>query len=103
MLGVIDLNQLTCYVNQNQSCSIGELAYFIRSPSISSQPNRSKSVKKGADWLAIYLKKIGLPKVEVLPTVNHQAVYAAGKYDPRRPAVLIYGHYDVQPVDPLHE
>jgi acetylornithine deacetylase/succinyl-diaminopimelate desuccinylase-like protein len=58
---------------------------------------------KCAAWLADHLRRIGLDHARVLPTERHPLVYAAWRHAPARPTVLIYGHYDVQPPDPLNE
>ncbi|MGO4376353.1 M20/M25/M40 family metallo-hydrolase, partial [Paenibacillus sp. MCAF20] len=55
-----------------------------------------------AKWVAAKLEKAGLQRVEIIPTKGHPIVYAEHLGAPGKPTVLIYGHYDVQPVDPLH-
>jgi len=99
---VID-NQALTYAHQNQSRFVSELAEFVRFPSISAQPTHAADVRRCADWLAGHLRRVGLRRVEVAPTRGLPLVYAEGEWDPRRPTVLIYGHYDVQPADPLSE
>ncbi|HBB24808.1 MAG TPA: dipeptidase, partial [Bacteroidetes bacterium] len=80
-----------------------ELIEFLSIPSVSTDPERSDDVVRCANWLAEHLRGIGLEHVEVLPTKGHPIVYAenldAGE---GAPTVLFYGHYDVQPVDPLN-
>jgi acetylornithine deacetylase/succinyl-diaminopimelate desuccinylase-like protein len=91
------------YAKQNRSRFISELAESIRFPSISAQPMHAMDVRRCADWLADHLRRIGFRQVEVFPTRGHPLIYADGERDPQRPTVLIYGHYDVQPADPLSE
>ncbi len=82
---------------------VEELKNFIRFPSISAQPNHAGNIKKCAVWLANHLQKIGLERVTVVPTQRHPIVYAEWRHLPNHPTVLIYGHYDVQPPEPLRE
>ncbi len=82
---------------------VAEMREFIRFPSISSQPQRAGDVQRCAAWLAVHLRQIGLEHVRIIPTRRHPLVYADWRHAPGRPTILIYGHYDVQPVDPLSE
>jgi acetylornithine deacetylase/succinyl-diaminopimelate desuccinylase-like protein len=81
--------------------ALAQLCEFLRIPSISAQPRHAVDVRRCAIWLAQHLRQIGLPRVEVLKTPCHPAVYAEWLGAPGRPTLLVYGHYDVQPVDPL--
>ncbi|UOR10896.1 dipeptidase [Halobacillus amylolyticus] len=78
-----------------------ELQEFLRIPSISSLSEHKQDVQKGADWVANALEKIGMENIEVIETDGHPIVYADWLHADDRPTVLIYGHYDVQPADPL--
>lgn len=80
-----------------------ELKELVRFPSISSQPKYAADLKRCASWLTGHLKRIGMTNARIVPTKGHPLVYASWQRDPRRPTVLIYGHYDVQPPDPLAE
>lgn len=80
---------------------VQDLLPFLRFPSISSALNHRASVRQCAEWLAGHLKKIGLPDVRVVATQGHPIVVAASQQARDRPTLLVYGHYDVQPVDPL--
>lgn len=80
---------------------VEELKQFVRFPSISSQPRHADDVRKCAEWLAAHMKQIGLERVAVIPTRRHPVAYGEWKQAARRPTVLIYGHFDVQPADPL--
>lgn len=81
-----------------------ELKELLSIPSISTDDRALPGMRRAADWLASHLRRIGMTRVEIWPTAGHPAVFAewlgAG---PERPTVLVYGHYDVQPTDPLHE
>lgn len=89
------------FIQKNQERYIKELGEFIAIPSISTQPEHSKDVERCAHWLADHLKKIGLEHVEVVSTAMHPIVYADWLHAPGKPTLLLYGHYDVQPADPL--
>jgi len=81
-----------------------ELQEFLRIPSVSTQPDHQPDVERAAAWLCEQLSAAGFPRADVMPTAGHPVVYAewmgAGS---DAPTVLIYGHYDVQPPDPMDE
>jgi len=101
----LEASQLTAqpvaYGRANRRRFVAELMEFIRFPSVSAQPEQAKALKKCAAWLAEHLNGIGLERVRVVPTPRHPLVYAEWMHRPNQPTVLIYGHYDVQPADPL--
>jgi acetylornithine deacetylase/succinyl-diaminopimelate desuccinylase-like protein len=74
---------------------------FLRFPSISALPEHAPDVRRAAEWLAEQLRDAGLEHVEVAETTGHPVVYADWLHADGAPTVLIYGHYDVQPVDPV--
>jgi len=80
-----------------------ELKDFIRFPSVSAQSRHAGDVRRCADWLATHLRRVGLKQTAVTPTQRHPIVYAESRQIAERPTVLVYGHYDVQPPDPLGE
>jgi acetylornithine deacetylase/succinyl-diaminopimelate desuccinylase-like protein len=82
---------------------IDELKEFIRFPTVSAQPRHESDVKKCAAWLADHLRQVGLESVQIMPTAGHPAVYGEWRRAPDRPTVLVYGHYDVLPPDPIQE
>jgi acetylornithine deacetylase/succinyl-diaminopimelate desuccinylase-like protein len=96
-------HQLLVYVRANRSRFLAELTEFVRFQSISAQPEHADDVKSCAAWLARHLQKVGLENVRTIPTARHPIVYAEWQHAPRRPTILIYGHYDVQPADPLDQ
>ncbi|MGB1814342.1 MAG: peptidase M20, partial [Rubripirellula sp.] len=81
---------------------LAELVEWLRIPSISSDSTRINEVKQAADWVADKFESAGLT-VEILPTQGHPMVYAESPKIEGAPVVLVYGHYDVQPVEPLDE
>src|SRR6185436_2729265 len=80
---------------------IRELKQFLKFPSISSDPSKRSSVADCAKWLCTHLKKTGMQKVILYQTKLHPIVYAEYISQPSFKTILFYGHYDVQPVDPV--
>ena len=80
---------------------VQELIELLKIPSISTDSAYNGEVQRCAEWLAGHMKAAGVQKVEVMPTGGHPIVYAEHIVDPDKPTVLVYGHYDVQPPDPL--
>ncbi len=91
------------YVKEHHQDALEGLIQLIKIPSISTLPNHAPDIRKAADWLAQRLKHIGLEHVQILETPRHPVVYADWLHATGKSTLLIYGHYDVQPVDPLHE
>lgn len=92
------------YLNKNQKRFIEDLKTCVRIPSVSSQSRRKKEIERCAQFLKKEFLKIGFHKAEIQPTKGHPAVFAQWNHpDPNKPTVLIYGHYDVQPEDPVNE
>jgi acetylornithine deacetylase/succinyl-diaminopimelate desuccinylase-like protein len=89
------------YVQQNKQRFLNELKDFLRIPSISTDPEHKADVDRAAQFVADSLKKAGLENIEIIPTGRHPLVYADWMHAPGKPTVLCYGHYDVQPPDPL--
>jgi acetylornithine deacetylase/succinyl-diaminopimelate desuccinylase-like protein len=89
------------FVQKNESRWLDELTDFLRIPSISTLPEHKDDVAHAAQFVADSLKHAGLENVEVIPTARHPLVYADWLHAPGKPTVLCYGHYDVQPPDPL--
>src|ERR1700739_2509483 len=98
-------NRAIILARSRHSKFISELKEFLRFPSVSSEPERAGDVKACALWLARHLRKIGLHQVRLIRTDGNPIVYASvlasGRRDVRRPTLLIYGHYDVVPAEPL--
>ena len=78
-----------------------ELFEFLKIPSVSADPAYSEEVKKAATWVAQALEKVGCQQIEIIETPGHPIVYGAIEVNPEYPTVLVYGHYDVQPPDPI--
>jgi len=89
------------FLEQTREQGLKELEDFLRIPSISSQPEHANDVRRAAGHLAEQYERIGLENAAVIETDGHPVVYADWLKAPDKPTVLLYGHYDVQPVDPL--
>ncbi|MCP4417328.1 MAG: dipeptidase [Chloroflexi bacterium] len=95
------LNNSILYARQRQDVYLAELIEFLRIPSISTQPERKEDTAVAAQWLSAAMERAGLENVEVIQTQGHPLLYADWLHAPGAPTVLIYGHYDVQPAEPL--
>ncbi len=89
------------FVQSNQSRFLEELKTFLRIPSISTLPEHRADIDRAAKFVADSLRAAGMENVEIIPTAKHPLVYADWLHAPGKPTVLCYGHYDVQPADPL--
>ncbi|MBX0314281.1 dipeptidase [Planococcus glaciei] len=90
------------YFKNHREEHLEELKAFLRIPSISSLSEHKDDVRKGAEWLRDAMEKAGLENAKVFETEGHPVVYADWLHAEGKPTVLVYGHYDVQPVDPLN-
>ncbi|MSR88724.1 MAG: dipeptidase [Candidatus Margulisbacteria bacterium] len=81
---------------------LDELCTFLRIPSVSTDPKCASSVREAAEWVKSALLRVGLSRVNLLETDGFPVVYGEWLGKPDRPTVLFYGHYDVQPPEPLH-
>ena len=95
------MTDLLAYVDEHRQRYLKELSDFIAIPSVSTDRERAEDVRRCAQWLADHMRGIGLDRVEVMPTKGHPVVYGQWLGAPGKPTVLFYGHYDVQPPDPL--
>ncbi|MDX2178000.1 MAG: dipeptidase [Bryobacteraceae bacterium] len=92
---------LSAYLDQHRQRALDELFELLRIPSISTSPEHRADVARAAGFVAEALRAAGLENVEVIATEGHPLVYADWLHAPGKPTVLCYGHYDVQPPDPL--
>jgi len=95
------MEQWETYLNEHKDQSLNELLDFIRIPSISSLSDHGEHVQQAAEWVEARLRAAGMNSVRIMPTDGHPVVYGDWLHDPNKPTVLIYGHFDTQPVDPL--
>jgi len=89
------------FVKQNEERFLDELKDFIRIPSISTLPEHVEDIEEAARFVAKSMATAGLENIEIIPTGKHPLVYADWLRAPGKPTVLCYGHYDVQPPDPV--
>jgi acetylornithine deacetylase/succinyl-diaminopimelate desuccinylase-like protein len=96
--------QALAYLQDHKTEALDRMKELISIPSVSTDPERAENIKQAADWLKKELESLGMTRVEIFSTPRHPIVYAenlsAGK---SKPTILIYGHYDVQPEDPIDE
>lgn len=97
------MNKVRNYIDANRGRFLEELFELLRIPSISAQSDYKPEMVRCAEWLRDALLKSGADRAEVMPTAGNPVVYAEKIVDPAKPTVLVYGHYDVMPVDPLEE
>src|SRR5262249_38832163 len=95
------MDDVLAFLDAGQERFLAELVEFLRIPSISSADAHRADVRRSAEYGADHLRRIGFTRAEVLPTLGHPVVYGEWLGAPGAPTVLVYGHYDVQPVDPL--
>src|ERR1700674_5278468 len=89
------------FIEGRREQHLAELFEFLRIPSVSTKSEHKPDVERAARWVAEKLRKVGMSKVEVIPTKGHPLVYGESLGAPGKPTVLFYGHYDVQPAEPL--
>lgn len=95
------MEKVQSFILDNKQRFLDELLDLLRIPSVSADPAYKEDVLRTADFVADSLKKAGADHVEICSTAGYPIVYADKIIDPNLPTVLVYGHYDVQPPDPL--
>jgi acetylornithine deacetylase/succinyl-diaminopimelate desuccinylase-like protein len=95
MLKIID------FIHTNRDRYVSELKEYLAIPSISALPAHREDVRRCAEWTAEEMRRIGLENVRLIETAGHPVVYGDWLHAPDAPTILFYGHYDVQPVDPV--
>jgi acetylornithine deacetylase/succinyl-diaminopimelate desuccinylase-like protein len=93
----------TTFVSREQGRMLRELNELLAIPSVSALPAHAEDCRRAADWLRDHLQGLGCPVVDLIEGPGHPVVWAEGPKLPGQPTLLIYGHYDVQPPDPLDE
>src|SRR3989449_5593582 len=89
------------FVEGRRDQHLAELCDFLRIPSVSAKSEHKPDIERGARWVADNLRAAGFKTVEIVPTNLHPLVYAESLEAPGKPTILFYGHYDVQPPEPL--
>jgi acetylornithine deacetylase/succinyl-diaminopimelate desuccinylase-like protein len=96
------MQSVIAFIDESRERFVSELSRWVRVPSISSDPRHAEDVRASAEHLANHLRSLGASRVEVWPTMGHPAVFAEWLRAPDgSPTLLVYGHHDVQPVDPI--
>ncbi len=96
------MEQVLKFVEANRQRYLSELEQLIAIPSISTEREHREDVQRCAQWLADHLKSIGMTKTRIFPTDGHPIVYSEWLGAAGKPTLLLYGHYDVQPVEPVN-
>lgn len=92
---------LTQYIESKRDAHLNELFEFLRIPSVSTKSEHKADIERAARWVEDKLRGAGMQKTEIIPTKIHPLVYGESLQVPGKPTVLFYGHYDVQPAEPL--
>jgi len=95
------MEHITQYISEHRDRFLLELFGLIRIPSISSDPEHQNDMRKAAEYWKEKLIEAGADRAEIMPTTGNPVVYGEKIIDPAKPTVLVYGHYDVMPVDPV--
>ncbi|MFQ3660580.1 MAG: M20/M25/M40 family metallo-hydrolase, partial [Anaerolineae bacterium] len=97
------LHAALAYAHAQRAAALDDLRALLAIPSISTLPEHAPDLARAAQWCAAYLERIGLERVQTFPLGGFPLVYADWLHAPDAPTLLIYGHYDVQPPDPLDQ
>jgi acetylornithine deacetylase/succinyl-diaminopimelate desuccinylase-like protein len=96
------LEKVVSYINSHRDNYVEELKEFLKIPSISTLVENKPDMKTAAEFVAGKLRSAGMQNVKIIETKGHPLIYADWLNAPGKPTVLVYGHYDVQPVDPIN-
>src|SRR5438105_3409330 len=96
-----NIDKVVDFINVHRDRYVDELKQYLAIPSISALPQHQGDVRRAAEWTAEQMRQIGLQNVTLLETPGNPIVYGDWLNAPGAPTILFYGHYDVQPVDPL--
>src|ERR1700751_921856 len=92
---------LSEFIEGRREQHLSELCEFLRIPSVSAKSEHEPDIERAARWVADHFRAAGFKNVEIVPTGLHPVVYAESLEAPGKPTILFYGHYDVQPAEPL--
>src|SRR4029453_17724534 len=96
-----NIDKVVDYINLQRDRYVDELKQYLAIPSVSALPQHQADVRRAAEWSADHMKGIGLENVRLFDTPGNPIVYGEWLNAPGAPTILFYGHYDVQPVDPI--
>ena len=97
------MDQVVDFINVNRDRYVEELKQYLAIPSISALPQHTSDVRRAAEWTAKELRRVGLHNVRLIETPGNPVVYGDWLNASGAPTILCYGHYDVQPVDPVDQ
>jgi acetylornithine deacetylase/succinyl-diaminopimelate desuccinylase-like protein len=100
---ILPMDSVVDFINVNRDRYVEELKQYLAIPSISALPQHAADVRRCAEWTAEELKRVGLQNVRLIDTPGNPVVYGDWLGAPGAPTILFYGHYDVQPVDPVDQ
>ena len=89
------------HIESKRDENLNELKELLRIPSVSTKSEHRPDIERAARWVAEKLRAAGLENIEIVPTKLHPLVYGESLHAPGKPTILFYGHYDVQPAEPL--
>src|SRR5438309_5807838 len=89
------------FIDSRRDQNLAELNELLRIPSVSAKSEHKPDIERAAKWVADNLRTAGFKSIEIVPTALHPLVYAESLEGPGKPTILFYGHYDVQPAEPL--
>src|SRR5499425_861310 len=95
------MNNILDFINTHRDRYVDELKQYLAIPSISALPQHAADVRRAAEWTAESMTAAGLQSVRLIDTPGNPVVYGDWLNAPGKPTILFYGHYDVQPVDPV--
>jgi acetylornithine deacetylase/succinyl-diaminopimelate desuccinylase-like protein len=95
------MDKIISYIDQNKDRYLAELKELLAIPSVSTNKENAPDIQRCAEWVANQMRIVGLQNVQLMPTAGHPVVYGDWLNAPGKPTVLLYGHYDVQPPEPL--
>jgi acetylornithine deacetylase/succinyl-diaminopimelate desuccinylase-like protein len=101
-MDIVTMDNVIDFINVNRDRYLDELKALLAIPSISALPEHTGDVRRCAEWLDGEMRRIGLQNVRTIETAGNPVVYGDWLGAPNAPTILFYGHYDVQPVDPLN-
>ena len=96
------MNNILDFINTHRDRYVDELKGYLAIPSISALPEHAADVRRCAEWTRDEMQRVGLQNVRLIETPGHPVVYGDWLGAAGAPTILFYGHYDVQPVDPLN-
>ena len=96
------MNDIVDFINVHRDRYVEELKQYLAIPSISALPEHAADVRRAAEWTGDALRSAGLEHVALMETPGNPVVYGDWLHAPGKPTLLFYGHYDVQPVDPVN-